>query len=259
MAVFEEWVQNHGINDDYEEILESLAGLRAKFAIQYALEGFNIEWDKALEMIRETTGLSEEQQERRRILVAAVDNIVDFAVAEEYQMLEEILDLVGDESEAEEIWGDIFEKYNLTYANVEDMDIAYAMHVADMLAAISSETWLEYNTQRDDRVRPWHAIYDGFMAPKFAFPEWLIPPIEWQCRCYLEEVSARDAIKDVRAQRVVIPNMPEWFDRTFEESVAFGGRIFSEYHPYFSIDAGDRVTLDRISGRIKEQYFSPDA
>lgn len=255
-SVFEEFVKEHSEDDTEEDIIEKLADLRSEFAIRYAVEGFDMEWDEALELLRTTEGLTPQQRAKRDILVAAVDNIIEFSVAEEYQCLDEMYEEFEGEETWEEVAYAIFKKYNLTYAEVEDMDIKFAMTMAAAIAGVPDEGWLMYETQRDDRVRPWHAVYDGFMAPKYAFPEWLVPPIEWGCRCFLESVTPTDKIHDVQAKVVKVPTMPEWFNRTFEESVAFGGRIFSDKHPYFSIDAENRPALDYIAERIKAKYFN---
>jgi hypothetical protein len=59
----------------------------------------------------------------------------------------------------------------------------------------------------------------------------------------------------VKDQTVRIPQMPDWFNKTFKESVAKGGRIFSDEHPYFTIDKADMEMLTKITTKIKEKYF----
>lgn len=104
----------------------------------------------------------------------------------------------------------------------------------------------------DERVRPWHLQYEGYTAPKSQFPAWLIPPIEHQCRCFLVEDNRSSTMGAIQAS--VEPQMPEWFNRTFKESVAFGGRIFSDEHPYFQVDERHVGRLNAIARRIKEKY-----
>ena len=48
--------------------------------------------------------------------------------------------------------------------------------------------------------------------------------------------------------------MPDWFNPVFKESVALGGRIFSEEHSYFQIQPEHIDTLSDISLRIKSKY-----
>ena len=248
---------------DSEEIIEALSDLRAEFAIRYALEGFDLDYETALELIREDVGLSDEDEERRKIVVAAIDNIVDFTVMSEYHMLEDIEEEIAEleiESEEdlelakEEIILAIFKKYNSQFANIENLDIKHAMVVASILATIESSTTLTYRTQGDHRVRPWHAQYEGFSAPKRDFPAWLIPPIEHGCRCYLTMEAG--VISSVKNKVVRFPEMPENFNRAFKESVALGGRIFSDEHPYFTVNNEHVDMLERIANTIKSKYIN---
>lgn len=254
LAVFEKVLEN--ISDDWTslEVLEELMALRADFAIHHALDGFNIEYDAALELLRNADeGLTEQDRAKRDIIVAAVDNLVDFAVAEEYQMMLEYMDEGGEEDEDDE---GVFVKYNNRYALIENQDAEYAMVIAAQLIAIANETVLMYMTQGDERVRPWHLQFEGFSAPKSSFPAWLVPPIEHACRCYLVEDGVRGEIGDVLNMTTKTPEMPEWFNPTFKESVAFGGRIFSDEHPYFNIQSEHVEALQLISDRIKSKYFN---
>ena len=58
---------------------------------------------------------------------------------------------------------------------------------------------------------------------------------------------------------VKIPTMPDWFNRTFKESVALGGRIFSDEHPYFQVEEQFDERLHEIAQRIKDKYFNSAA
>lgn len=260
LSIFEKLLDT--IPNDMEswEVMEELMALRADFAIHHALDGFELEYDTALELLRNADeGLSEHDKAKRNIIVAAIDNLVDFAVAEEYQMAQElpdIEDLEEMEAEEQEELFAIFAKYNNQYAATENQDVEYAMIVAAQLLLISNNTMLTYMTQGDERVRPWHLQYEGYSAPKASFPAWLIPPIEHRCRCYLVEDSIVGSIANVQNANIHIPEMPEWFNPTFKESVALGGRIFSDEHPYFQIQSEHSVILQEIANRIKLKYLN---
>lgn len=254
LAVFARFIESLANETDSQEILEELMSLRAEFLIQHALDGFDIDYDEALELLRNANDLTDEQSARRNIFVAAVDNLIDFAVAEEYQMARELPSL--DDEYDEEDYEEIFEKYNQRYAEVENSDAEYAMIIAAGLVGVADGTMLTYMTQGDERVRPWHLQYEGFSAPKSQFPAWLIPPIEHQCRCYLVEDNIVDKLEGVKNAAVKIPTMPDWFNRTFKESVALGGRIFSDEHPYFAVDSRDEASLHDIAKRLKEKYMN---
>ena len=255
LAVFVRFIESHANEADSQEILEELMNLRADFLIQYALSGFDIDYDEALEMLRNAEGLTDEQTAKRNVIVAAVDNLIDFAVAEEYQMARE-LPSFDDEEFDEGDYEEIFEKYNKRYAEVENSDAEYAMIIAAGFLGVADSTMLTYMTQGDERVRPWHLQYEGFTAPKSQFPAWLIPPIEHQCRCYLVEDNLVGTAKGVKNAVMKVPTMPDWFNRTFKESVALGGRIFSNEHPYFLVDSRDEDSLHDIAQRIKEKYMN---
>ena len=69
-------------HEDEWESLEALMEARADIAIQRACVGFGIDFEEALRLIRNADGLNNEQAVQRNIILAAVDNIADFAVAE---------------------------------------------------------------------------------------------------------------------------------------------------------------------------------
>lgn len=260
LSLFEDFI--HGLREDMtlDELLEELAYLRAKLGMEAALKGFDMDFDDAVKLLEsDPASLSDEQKKRRDILFAAFDNIIDFAVAEEYTMIDKMAEDVSDIDSDEEFDDDeieelmlIFQQYNSNYRVTEDGDIEHAMHVALGFFLIEDSVVLTYRTQLDDRVRPWHLQYEGFSAPKAVFPEWLIPPIEHGCRCFLEEVSSADV--GVMDAVYTIPTMPPQFNRTFKESVAKGGRIFSDEHPYFTIKEEDADRLNDIAIKIKERY-----
>lgn len=254
LVVFEKMLED--ISDDWSsfEIMEELMSLRSDFAIRHAFDGFGIDYDMALELLRNTDdGLTEQDKARRDIVVAAVDNLIDFAVAEEYQMMLEYLE---DEYQEDEDDEEIFAKYNDRYALVENQDIEYAMLIAAQLVVVTNNTTLMYMTQGDERVRPWHLQFEGFSAPKSTFPAWLVPPIEHACRCYLVEDAIAGEIPDVKNSVIRTPEIPDWFNPTFKESVALGGRIFSDEHPYFQIKSEHASALHLISDKIKSKYYN---
>lgn len=262
LALFHDFVINVVQGSDEWESLEELMSARADIAIQRAFDGLGISYDEAIALIRNADNLNNEQKAQRTIVLAAVDNLVDFAVCEEYQMaddmaeLEESVEDLNEDEMEDEDWIDfylpVFSKFNDRYMLTENQDIEYATIVAAALAAIKEDTVLMYMTMGDERVRPWHLQYEGYSAPKSRFPDWLIPPIEHQCRCYLVEdtASTMGAI-----QASTTPVMPEWFNKTFKESIAKGGRIFSEDHPYFKVDERHIGRLNAIARRIKDKYL----
>lgn len=255
-AIFQRLLEAIKADEGQWEVLEELMDLRAQQLIRRALQGFGMSLEEALELLQSSEeGLGRVDKEKRIAIHAAIDNLVDFAVAEEYQMVDDLnFDEENSTEEDDEEALKVFKTYNQRYAKVENEDVEYAMIVAAGLVVVRSTTILTYMTQGDERVRPWHRTYEGYSAPKSSFPHWLIPPIEHQCRCFLIEDDVYDQL-NVQAARTGKLEMPDWFNPTFKESVAFGGRIFSDEHPYFQVDEAHVDKLSEISARIKTRYF----
>lgn len=253
-----------GQPESEEEALEELAALRADFAIRHALHGFgDIDFDEAMTLIRnlEDESITELDKGKRARIVAAVDNLIEFSVCEEYQAFDEVRENGGDPDfdDADELavlYG-ICEKYNKTYAAVENDEIDYSMGIAWWWVHRHRTQIITYMTQRDHRVRPWHAVLDGFTATRDDFPGWMIPPIEWGCRCYLVDYEG-DAVgsvgKDVNAKKDI--KKPAQIDNVFNESVAQCGRIFGKSHRYFNVRKDDKPMLERIVEKISGKYYA---
>ena len=259
LLVFERFLGAIDGQFDTDEVLEELMSLRADFAIQHAIKGFGMGYEEALYLVRNYENISPEEKAKRDIIVAAIDNLVDFSVAAEYQMSVEVMDLYdteGSEKDIEDEARGICAKYNDRYANVENKDIEHSLLVASSIALLPTNIVITYLTQGDERVRPWHMQYDGFSAPKSDYPQWLVPPIDWGCRCYLEHDIVYAKATSVLGKADL--EKPEWVNPIFSESVAFGGRIFSAAHPYFNVDKKHSKKLKSISKKLKDRYFNAE-
>lgn len=270
LALFIAMLKNLKDNATVEESLEALATLRMQIAMNHAFDGFKIDREKAIQLLKSVgdNNITKLDKEKRDRLVAAMENLADFSVAEEYQVFKkamETYDMYGeddidfnDEDMMEE-YEEICELYNKRYAFIENKDIEYSMGVALWWVLQEENVYLTYMTQNDDRVRPWHFVLQGFTARKRDFPEWMIPPIEWGCRCFLESsdggIYAHDSrLKYVNAE-IKPPKKPEELDDVFSESVAKCGKIFGKSHPYFDVDKKDVAMLKRIAKNIKSIYY----
>lgn len=228
------------------DTLEDIITLRASFLIDRVLSGLRIDFGKALSLIRNHNNFTSERERKERdIILAAIGNLVDFAAAQEYTMLEEL----PDELDTQEAgaYDSLCETYNLRYAARENEDVFYAARMAAWFLNLPEETPVTFMTQGDERVRPWHMSHEGLTFPKSAFPPELIPPIEWGCRCYLLTngfASVMDS-GDKRAYDIQV-------NPVFRESLARGGRIFSEAHPYFKTVLPAEVK--KIAERIKQKF-----
>lgn len=267
-------LQNLEDAESKEEALEELASLRANCMIEKAVSQFNMSVEEAIQMIKtEDDGfLTQNERDKKNRLVIALDNIIEFCTCAEYQAMKEVEeiyeeddidfddidleDMPDDEEEDDDenplmpYWR-VNKRYNGTYRNVEEADAAYAMLMCDRWLRYADEEVLTYMTQNDDRVRPWHYALQGFTAPKKDFPAWMIPPIEWRCRCFLITSSGEVFAKSSS----LAPRKPKEVDGVFSESICTGGRIFSDKHHYFDIDKNDKPMLVRIINDIKEGYY----
>lgn len=262
--IFKRYLNSLDGSQDSWDILEDMMWLRSEFAVDHAIKGFGMTVEDALDLLMNKKNLTPEEEEKRNILVAAIDNLVDFAVAEEFQMSQALpsVDEYEDTEEYEDDCEDICEQYNQTYADTENDDIEYAMGVAAGWTKYKETDILIYMTQGDDRVRPWHEDLEGLSYPKSSFPEWLIPPIEWGCRCYLEEDSTGTVNNKKNLDRFVDKKsnkMPSFVNPVFKESVAKCGRIFGKSHPYFDYPSEYKDKIKKASANIKKNWLGKGA
>lgn len=230
------------------DVMEDIITLRASFLIDRAITGLAIDFDQALAILRNHNDFTTEQQRQQRdILLAAIDNLVDFAVAEECSMLRELPSELSEEDL--ESCDDIFLRYNGAGAMQENEDVMYAGAMAAWWIAVSSETVITFHTQGDEKVRPWHEELEGLSYRKSEFPVELIPPIEWNCRCYL----SADGFGSVMGRLSPLPKDVS-VDPVFRESLATGGRIFSDAHPYFKTRIPNEAKM--IAEKIKSKFYS---
>lgn len=229
------------------DIIGEIITLRCSFLIDRALSGLRIDFDKALDILRGHNEFTMERERRQRdILLAAIDNLVDFAAAGEITLLKEL----PEEPQVEEIaaYESLCERYNLIYAARENNQVLFAASMAAWWLTISPETVVTYMTQGDERVRPWHLSLEGLSYRKSEFPPELIPPIEWGCRCFL----VADGFASVHGALPAAGEYRRYVDPVFRESLATGGRIFSPAHAYFAGPLPDYVR--QIVKRIKEKF-----
>lgn len=207
----------------------------------------SLDFEEALALLRNHNDfISEQERQKRDILVAAIENLVEFAAAEEYFMISELPDELDDARWDE--YEHICERYNLTWASQENEDVLYAAAMAAWWITVSSETLLTFMTQGDERVRPWHEALEGVSYPKSEFPSDLIPPIEYACRCYLIADGFGSVMGSIKKDEPSAPVHP-----VFRESLCTGGRIFSNEHPYFSRNLPPQI--QKVVKDIKQKFF----
>jgi hypothetical protein len=229
------------------EIITEIITHRAAFLIERVLSGLSLDFDEALTLLRNHNGFTTAAEgQRRDILVAAIENLVDFAAAGQYTMLMELPEEL-DES-CRDDYERICERYNLVWAGQENEDVRYAARMAAWWITLDSDTMLTYMTQGDEKVRPWHQELEGLSYPKSAFPAELIPPIEYNCRCYLIAEGYGAVVGALSEEERLFK-----VHTVFRESLCTGGRIFSDDHPYFSRPLPPK--LQRVVRDIKHKLY----
>lgn len=220
---------------------------RSAFLIERVFSGMSLDFEEALALLRNHNDFTTGTDRRKRdILVAAIDNLVEFAAAGQYAMLCELPE-EPDESGYDE-YDDICERYNLTWAAQENEDVLYSAAMAAWWLTVSADTMLTYMTQGDERVRPWHEALEGVSYPKSQFPAELIPPIEYACRCYLVAEGFGEVVGTLPKAKAIPAVHP-----VFRESLCTGGRIFSGEHPYFRHILPPQ--LQKIVKTIKQKLY----
>lgn len=251
-------------NENKDEALYALSELRTEIAFKHVVKGLGIEVDNAIQLLKNSEDENLTQQEKDLIdrLTAAILNLIDFSVCEEYQLYDEVLDMVGDtdidfnSDEYDELLA-VCKKYNDQYSAIENSDIEYAGIVAAMWMKMSATDYAVYWTQNDTKVRPWHMALQGYAAPRDEFPSWMIPPIEYNCRCFLEilEVPRADAkLSQIKGSAKDLVK-PKQLNSVYSESLAKCGRIFGSTHSYFSVKEKDTGMLMGFVSRLREKYY----
>ena len=214
------------------------------------MRGLALDFDEALSILRNHNNFTtERERQQHEILVAAIDNLIDFAASEEMTMISELPEEVDEECLLD--YETICEQYNLTYAEAENEQVLFAAKMAAWWMTVNAESVITYMTQGDERVRPWHLSLEGVSYRKSEFPAELIPPIEWGCRCYL----IANGFAAVRAS-LSIDKCRSMVDPVFRESLATGGRIFTDAHRYFDTQLPEFV--QKIVKRLKSKFYEQD-
>lgn len=246
LDAFRRMVYNYENSAERLEVFADIISLCTSFLIDRVLTGLRIDFERALEILQsKNIHLTQREELERDTLVAAIDNLVDFAAAKEFTMMQELPDTL---SLAEmETYEQVCQKYNVTYAETENAQVLHSAVIAAWWMGVSMDSIITFNTQNDERVRAWHQSFDGVSYLKSEFPPELIPPIEWACRCYLTSDGYSSVLNSI-----LKPDFKGKVNPVFAESLATGGRIFSLAHPYFQYLLP--VEVEAIKLRIKRKF-----
>lgn len=248
LDVFKRLIQSQQDTARSYDILEEMISLRASFLLERVFEGMRLDFGQALNLLRNSNEfVTLQEKEERDILVAAINNLVEFAAVEEYTLVKELPDEI--DVEHPELYESLCRHYNEVYASSENEDVSQAALIAMWWITVPEDTLVTYMTQGDERVRAWHLSMEGLTFPKRDFPEALIPPIEHGCRCYL---IMDGSIPNVKAGLKNNHDYVEKVNPVFMESLAKKGKIFSNSHSYFKHPLPEKIILmvQRIKGKL---------
>lgn len=263
LALYIALLRSRKDSGNINEALYELSELRTEYAVNHVLEGLDVDYEYAMQLLinAEDNSLTQHDKDMRDRIKAAILNLIDFSVCEEYQLYLEAMEAIGDNDieydsdEYEELLL-LCEKYNDSYAAVENGDIKYAGAVAAAWLRFSAADYLVYWTQNDFKVRPWHMALQGYAAHPEEFPSWMIPPIEYNCRCFLEQLIIAGDKQDVRSIKGSIKNVkkPSQLSDVYSESLAKCGRIFEPSHNYFNVNEADKEMLEGFVQKLRSKY-----
>ena len=84
----------------------------------------------------------------------------------------------------------------------------------------------------------------------------MIPPIDYACRCYLlSDGTNSESFVTASLDRKKIRKYKKLVNPVFTESLATGGKIFSDAHPYFKIPTDKISQLQEIAEKIKSKFI----
>ena len=135
-------------------------------------------------------------------------------------------------TQANNLWN----MYDSIYLNTEKEDIINTVTNSKTWFEITnfgmSDPMLEYCTQRDDKVRKLHRLYDGIVK-RSSDLFWIenYPPNGDNCRCYVKVVKINETNRDIDTSETSAP---------FKLNSALVGKIWNDsgknMHNYFEVD-----------------------
>ncbi|WP_293871651.1 phage minor head protein [Flavobacterium sp.] len=254
-------------NSIYEEVARQL--LAGEQLDSDALYNATIEqFSKALDQ-----GLKQapSEDDKAKLAQALKSNLEQFGLAKTLTQLNHYADALLDDNgnmrsydTLKKLIADQGEVFNNAYAKTECNLIKQSTIMAAKWETLDSE-YLEFTTVGDDRVRPEHAIFDKFTAPK-SDPIWkkLYTPLSWNCRCTIIPGIAKNESKEYDSKWANQMVTPQVKGTIFDNNVGISKEIFTKAHPYFEAIVSKIISnntnqeaKDSSSGRYDNITFKP--
>ena len=264
LSVFEDIINlSEGNENDIQYIISVLAVARFERLFWIVADGLMLTYEYAIEILKGNIDKHRDDIDEHNalVLISAMENLLKFSVCQEYQMMNDIQDIIDSKDTLSDLdidkINELFFKYNGLWAHIEDNTVMQSATMAYMWGNLRNNSIMQFTTQRDERVRYSHSALDGFKAPKDDFPAELIPPIDYNCRCYLVNAGSKDFDVDdtyYENRRELIKEV----NGVFAGSLAKYGNIFGDSHPYFDIKESDYDNIDMIIQGIENIILSKD-
>ena len=125
----------------------------------------------------------------------------------------------------------VHQKYNVNWLRTEFDTAKGTARMAARWKDFEAESdlfHLQYNTAKDNKVRPQHRVWNGITLP-ISHPFWdtHYPPVDWNCRCDVQQVAnSTPQTPDLRLKEVKKPNPIFAFNAGKQQLV------FQNSHPY---------------------------
>jgi Phage Mu protein F like protein len=106
--------------------------------------------------------------------------------------------------------------------------------------------YLRYQTANDELVRASHRILDNVTLP-VEHPFWKShkPPLDWNCRCYIEQVSLAENVELTPSDKIPFLKVPE----QFRNNPAVSKLIYNDSMPYFARANGSEMNEAENMGK----------
>lgn len=186
------------------------------------------------------------------------------AFHELHEAFPSLLDENGNRKSFERFLNDvqtIDKTYNSNYLRAEYNFVAGSAEMAARWEAFMRDGdryYLQYRTQRDDKVRPEHAALDRVTLPMSdSFWEEFYPPNGWNCRCTVVQVrkSKCPVTNHDEAMRLGDEALQRDSKGIFRFNAGKEGKSVPDYNPYTIRRCRD---CDVAKGRTKLARFIPD-
>lgn len=192
-------------------------------------------------------------------------NIQAFAAFKNHEEISQLVKLLKDDKGAVRSFSDfkkvaepVIGQYNDNYLDAERNHALASAQMSDKWLEFEENKkrfpYLQYKTQKDERVRDAHKELDGVTLPvDHEFWNNFLPPNGWKCRCFLKQT-------DKMEQKIKDGDLPsfEQVPSVFRNNAARSGELFTEEHPYFKgIKSGVAQNIVQQKNEFVYNSFTP--